>query len=267
MESGLCPDVYTPYELERADEGALSKYAIVFVPDCPQLPVRAAEQLRTAAKRGAQVVFGGRPPRLDETGRPLEKPLAPNPDVVVSVAPDQPPIPCRDGQPGIATLVTSSGGTWPGVVAERHGRGEMVWTGRMDGRGALGPVRRMRVAGNTPPLFVPDGEWTWPRPEAHCLLVDTWATPALKKLGVRLDPPDPTLEMCVYRKGDEYRVVLIHVGPGMHRGGRIVIAGPGTGSSEVMADFDPRNASQKGVDSGGTSIELPVFNDCCLVRY
>ena len=97
----------------------------------------------------------------------------------------------------------SDSALWPGLLSERTGAGTVVWTGGMDGGGYLGPVRRGRVAGNTPPLYLSADGAGWPRPEGAPLLelvrgilADAGAEPS-----VRIAPPDPTVEVVVYRRG------------------------------------------------------------------
>jgi hypothetical protein len=53
VSSGLCPDVYTIQELERAD---LGRYRLVVVPDCAYVSDEALKALMAAAKGGVPVI-------------------------------------------------------------------------------------------------------------------------------------------------------------------------------------------------------------------
>ena len=77
VQSGVCPDVYTPYELAQWADNPLQGYRVAFVPDCPSLPADAAARLWDYAQRGGTLVLGGRPPHRDETGVPMPRPLLP----------------------------------------------------------------------------------------------------------------------------------------------------------------------------------------------
>ena len=124
------------------------------------------------------------------------------------------------------------------------------------------------MAGNTPPLFLPDGDWSWPRREGESLLrmlrglaLEADATPS-----VYLEEPDPSVEFSVYRTDGRWCVMLVHTGTGMHRGGHLVFPEFKECSPEVLADFDPRAVSTEGAETSGT-LELPSFSDCCLVQW
>ncbi len=305
QQAGAAVDVWTPYEAARAEGDPFERYRVVIVPDCPNLPAAAAERLRRFARLGGTVLFSGRPPHLDETGRDLPRPLLPRTATLSlryrtetvrirsSRAQGRPDSPGRsaacDSMNGGPTLVGSDG-EWPGIVREPCGRGFFVWTGGLDGRAYLGPVRRYRVAGNTPPLWLPDAFERWPRPEGLAalgvvreILRDAKALPA-----VRLDPPDPAAEISVWRKRDEWRIVLIHTGPGNHHGGELVFPETRPGQPECLADFIPaeipdRSAPDpypsslldlqtipgaRSVDDGaGVRVPLPPFRDVCIVRW
>lgn len=279
--SGIQVDVYTPYELEHGQDLAPNKYSLLVVPDAPFLPVTVAEKIREYVRSGGTLLLGGRPPQFDETGRALETPFLPAGVTAETTAGTQRRIPAdralatteslRILPPGLllagdATLVDTHA-AWPGILEQKLGRGTITWTGGMDGRGYLGPVRRYAVAGNTPPLFLPDGDWKWPRPEGIPLLtlireLTAQAAPA----DVRLSPPDGFVELSVHHKGEERRLLLIHTGEGLHRGGDITFRTAGEGEPEVWADFDQRPAVTRRSGSEIT-LRLPDFADCCMIRY
>lgn len=282
VQSGLCPDVYTPYELSRSTSESLRKHRVVIVPDCPFLPVAAARQLWRYVEGGGSLILGGRPPRHDETGRPLPRPFLPSGGVTAAPAGTKRILPLNTTSatvplrslpagvhlPGEATLAGAGGEEWPGFVREKAGAGSITWTGGMDGRAYLGPVRRYAVAGNTPPLLLPDGEWTWPRAEGTPLLdMIRELTAAAHPEEGRLDPPDPRVEMSVHRKGEEVRIMLIHTGPGLHTGGSVVFSSPGAAPATLLADFDPRPIETTASEEGETILSLPDFADSCLIAF
>lgn len=279
VQTGQCPDVFTPYELMRPGTDTLSRHRILFVPDCPILPATAADRLWKYVESGGQIVFGGRPPCVDETSMPLPRPFLPpgvkpaedTQDrvvraVVADVSASLTALPVGTQLAGQAVLL-DSGGIWPGVVERPHGSGRITWTGGMDGRGYLGPVKRYSVAGNTPPLFLPDGNWTWPRTEGMPLLAMVRGLIPESAMSVRLDPPDPRVEVCIHRKDGELRVVLIHTSPGMHTTGTLVLSGEPARVPEILADFDPRPAKVIRRDGGNRCVQLPDFADCCTIRW
>lgn len=296
---GYCPEVFTVYDLAKSKPD-LSRFKTVFLPDCLYINATACDVLSRYAEGGGVLILTGRPPTYDETGRPLESPLLPaNGKVVERVKPGAARVFTKDavalagldprfagfGLPGDTTVVNDAG-EWAGLLRRKHGKGTLIHTGGMDGKGYLGPMRRYRVAGNTPPLFIPDEGLL--RPEGTIVL-DTLRD-AIARSGVvssaRLDPPDPSIEVAVYRKEDEYRVVLIHTAPGMHHGGTLVLKAtethlnsdsnsgavskpePRSGSlPEVLADFEPRPVKVAAVKDGEIRIPLPTFSDCCAVRW
>jgi hypothetical protein len=141
----------------------------------------------------------------------------------------------------------------------------MIWTGNMLGRGYLGPVVRTRVAGNTPPLFIPDGDWTWPRPEAlgNLELFRHLAQQAGATSAVSLQPPDPHVELTTWRQGDQLRIVAIHTGPGMSYHRQLKLPA-GYQVEQVKPDFRDWSLEQQS-DGSAALIALPPFADCCTV--
>lgn len=230
-------DVFTPYELINGKAISPKRYPMLVVPDCPSLPVDVVDRLRAYAEGGGYLVLAGRSPYMDETGRELKRALTPQE-------------------------------TASAPVREQCAQGSVVWTGQKDGRVYLGRVRRTRVAGNTPPLYLPDGDWTWPRREGLPLLqmARDFAAEAGVLPSIRLEKADPTIEMSIFQKDDKWLVVLIHTGDGMHRGGRLVFPDSVVGEPEVLADFDPRPGKVTKSESGAL-LDLPIFSDSCLVRW
>jgi hypothetical protein len=239
-QAGACPDVITPYELQQPGVVALDRYDVVILPDCPVLPVDVAEALVAYLADGGTIVLGGRAPVRDETGAELERDL----DVVAAPGPDSEP------------------------VSVAVGRGRAVRFELGAGRTYLGPVRRHRVAGNTPPLFLSDDGQRWPRPEGRELLERVHG--CLRDAGVlpvRLAAHDPDVELSAYRADDHWRVVLVHTGPGMHHGGRLLVPGVDGRRVKVLADFEEREQKAEVRDDGVGVVDLPVFSDSCLVRW
>ena len=242
-QAGLWVDVVTPYELADAPVPVdLSVYRLVIVPDCPVLPRAAATALAEFVRHGGALLGGGRPPTHDETGALL-------PDPVVS---------------GV--------GAGAGPDGVRLDKGTVHWLSGVPGRQHLGPVERRRDAGNTPPLFLPARERPSTRLPGEGLpgTIRTVAA-ARRPIAIRIDPPDPSVELTVYRGEDGgWRVVMIHTGDGMHRGGCLTIPGRRDGASPgVWADFEERQIDVPGWDeaAGSSSVQLPVFADCCMVRW
>ena len=224
-----------------ADAPDLGRYAAVVVPDCPVLPASAADRLNAYVAAGGVLVRGGRAPRHDETGAALDA-------------------------AGFGTGQDDRAGDE--LSAHPFGSGRVVRLGGMPGRRYLGPVRRYRVAGNTPPLYLPDGTGGWPREEGRPLLQAVHAELlSADALPVRMPELDPTVEICPHRAGDEWRIVLVHTGQGMHRGGRLLVPGVGTHPPAVLADFEERSVTWELLDNGDGMLTLPVFADSCLVRW
>lgn len=275
-QAGMCPDVFTPYELEHEGSAALSNYRLVVVPDCPNLPISAAAALRDFAARGGTLLLGGRPPHLDETNRPLDEPFLPTgaTSVVLRGEPlrvlpvDQAGLAAGTVLAGSATLLDARG-QWTGLRRISWERGTVWWTGGLDGRGYLGPVVRMNVAGNTPPLFVPDGPWTWPRDEGLPLLelFRTLAGQCDALPPAVLDPPNPAVQVVCHRTSDALLVCLVHTGPGETWGNRLVAGGSWIGNVQVWADSEVIELDRPPeVADGRTQVLLPDFGDACLVR-
>jgi hypothetical protein len=239
--AGAIPDVYTPYELETGDWD-LSRHEAVVVPDCPFLPVAAAAKLRAYAGAGGVIIFGGRPPAFDETGCPLPEPFA------------------------------GSGLTLPTPGEERIGSGRVVFTGAMDGRTWLGPLHRTNVAGNTPPMYLPDPQRVEP------LLLASERDRLARNLRDLLEasealPPawietaDTNLDIAVYETADSVRAVLIHKGDGQHYRGALIARGVTAQEIEVRADFEARPVKTTVLPDGTCKLELPAFTDVCTVQW
>jgi hypothetical protein len=84
---------------------------------------------------------------------------------------------------------------------------------------------------------------------------------------VRLAAHDPDVELSAYRADDHWRVVLVHTGPGMHHGGRLLVPGVDGRRVKVLADFEEREQKAEVRDDGVGVVDLPVFSDSCLVRW
>jgi hypothetical protein len=69
VRAGVCPDLYTLEELERAD---LRHYRAAVVPDCAYGSTEALGTLRRASGAGVLIVASGRQFVRDMTGRPLD---------------------------------------------------------------------------------------------------------------------------------------------------------------------------------------------------
>jgi len=125
LDMGLTPDIWTPYEIEKLGSGRLSKYRVAFLSDCPVLPEEVNASLVAFVRGGGTLVGSGRPPAHDMRGQPLKELLVP-----------------------------------PQAQAEEEtirrplGAGKVVWQTQRIGRDYIGSVRRVRVYGNTPAVFV-----------------------------------------------------------------------------------------------------------------
>lgn len=71
LDSGFTPDVWTPYELERAAPDALGGYRVLFMSDCPVLPDAAHGALLRFARSGGKIISSGRLPEKNLRGLPL----------------------------------------------------------------------------------------------------------------------------------------------------------------------------------------------------
>ncbi|MBN1900043.1 beta-galactosidase [Candidatus Sumerlaeota bacterium] len=237
---GFCPDVYTLYELTTHKDLNLQKYKAIFIPDCFYINPEALEALTDYVQSGGNLVMSGRAPRYDETGRELKERLI-SPDIEAS---DQDYL--RIGK----------------------GKGKILFTAKPAGREFLGPVRRYRVAGNTPPLFQRERDndsLTSGESETINLMRDIVKNLDMKPT-LYLEPFNPYMEYAVYKKGNQYRAMLINTSSGSQRGVSIICTGRALSKeAEVLADFESAQTVLYESQREGKKFLLPPFTDCCTV--
>jgi hypothetical protein len=74
LDSGFMPDVLTTYELSKSTDDMLSKYKVVFLPDCPVLTQENSERLKIFIENGGIVVSSGSLPKYDLAYEKLSTP-------------------------------------------------------------------------------------------------------------------------------------------------------------------------------------------------
>jgi hypothetical protein len=230
-EMQLAVDVWTPYELAHAARGDLSRYRVIVLPDSQFLPMTAFMRLIqfAFAGSGGSLVVSGRPPALSP--QPAES----------------------NGHLTILDMFDAGGA----VSKEQRLRFDTK-----AGRDYLGRMKRFRVAGNTPPLFIEVEGKEQARSQGH--KTQQLLREFLRKAGVTLplDENEHRVEAVTY-EGPEDTTLFLLRGEGVQ--GPIVDLHVGVGSDKATVKAD--HGEWKPVTVKDGHVTLPGFRNVCLVRW
>jgi hypothetical protein len=201
LEEGIIPDIWTPYEISKRTSEFRGKYDLLFVPDCPVLDSQVNRVLLDFVKNGGTVIGSGMSPQIDLAGYPLENTLSPRPTGALSAS---------EIIKSVADAKTST-----------LGKGKVIWINEKLGRSYMGPARRWRVNGNTPPPFMRLDY----SPDAQSLrrylrrALNSMISQAGISLPARIDVSSGTINMGVYKpvnpaKSNDLKIFLLHTGYG-----------------------------------------------------
>ncbi len=234
LDLGITPDVWTPYEIGKRGADALKAYSVVFLSDCPVLPIDVNAALVEYVRGGGVVVMSGRTPARDMAGEPLTTRL-------------------WDGE------------TVEGKVA--LGEGVAVRLGESVGRQYWGKIEQVAVYGNTPPVPVEaaDPARTPQNRRALRLRADRALRDAGVTLPVELSLDSGNVHASLHRDTDGGHILFL-----VHKGkGRIYDVpvrfnlGLKDTTVEMVGDFEQEHTVS--VDSEGRAT-LPAFSHSALVR-
>jgi hypothetical protein len=123
LDTGYMPDVITTYELEKGIIDSLSKYRVIFLPDCPVISPENNKTLIEYVQNGGTIISSGQLPEYDLAYKKLENGFS-------------------------SKFKISKNGI------ELVGKGKVVNINDKIGRSYMGKVRRWREAGNTPQVYM-----------------------------------------------------------------------------------------------------------------
>lgn len=238
LDVGVTPDIWTPYEVEKLGGERLEDYHTIFLSDCPVLPREVNDALVAFVEAGGTLIGTGRSPVRDMKGDSLSQRLLP-----------------------------AGSSSDASVRSTKLGSGQVFWQTAKVGRDYWGKVRRIRVRGNTPALFVeqPDPART---PEARRAIrrqVVRLLEAGGNREPVQVDVDSGTIHAATWKNEAEesWKVFLVN-----RSGGRaydpVLTFDPALFETkvEVWRDMERRSELQIGADG---KLKLPSFAHSAIV--